>query len=189
MIGIKTSIKQIVETFQEERALFEGLRNLDTLEVYVGIPEENNDREEEEIGNAQLLYYHTHGSPLTNLPKRPLIEPALAEKENAAKISADIAKIVTLLLDSEKTKAKMNAERLGQRAVMMVNKWFKDPRNNWEPNKPATVLAKLKKTNLSKKKIREMYGRFLEGEYGIDTPLIDTGEMRHSITYTVVEKK
>ena len=53
-------------------------------------------------------------------------------------------------------------ERLGLKAQNVCRKWFVNPENGWAPNSPATIARK-----------------------GSDRPLIDTGELRKSITYVV----
>ena len=49
--------------------LFERLRGLQKRHIYVGIPQAENSRKGGEIGNAELLYIHTHG-----IRRRPMIE-------------------------------------------------------------------------------------------------------------------
>ena len=48
-----------------------------------------------------------------------------------------------------------------------VRAWFTDERNNWPPNAPSTIEKKSKNGKIK------------------DNPLIDTGELRKSITYVV----
>ena len=61
-------------------------------------------------------------------------------------------------------------EELKKTGMFVQNKvrsWFTDSRNGWPPNAPSTIKAKKGKSN----------------------PLIDTGELRKSITYVVSNKK
>jgi len=57
----------------------------------------------------------------------------------------------------------MNAlKRTGMDAASRVRMWFVNPKNLWAPNSPRTVKRK-----------------------GSDRPLIDTGQLRKSITYVI----
>ena len=65
-----------------------------------------------------------------------------------------------LQLDFDKGEKRLKAT--GMKAQNVVRAWFVNPKNNWPPNSPATIAAK-----------------------GSDRPLIDTAEMRKSITYVI----
>jgi len=158
------------------------------ISILVGIPEENAKREEDnEINNAQLLYIHTNGSPVNNLPARPVIEPALTVQDNKDKLTYSLKRIINLLLDDKKEEALSLAERTGQRAVNFVKRWFVDPRNGWPANKPATVWRKLRTVTNDKARMT-FFQKYLAGDPNIDTVLVDTAEMRNSITYIVEDK-
>lgn len=159
------------------------------INIFVGIPEENAKREDDkEMNNATLLYIHTNGSPVKNIPARPVIEPALTVADNKEKIASDLKQIMELTIDGKDSEALLKAEKTGQRAVNMVKKWFVDPRNGWAPNAPATVWRKIRKTGKDLKERMEIFQQYLSGEEGINTVLVDTAEMRNSITYIVEEK-
>ena len=66
------------------------LAQLKKKAVYVGIPKENSKRDDGEMTNASLLMIHSKGSPLRNLPARPVIEPAIEDETNKAKISKQL---------------------------------------------------------------------------------------------------
>ena len=66
------------------------LAQLKKKAVYVGIPKENSKRDDGEMTNASLLMIHSKGSPLRHLPARPVIEPAIEDETNKAKISRQL---------------------------------------------------------------------------------------------------
>ena len=118
-----------------------------------------------DVTNAELLFIHTHGSPINKIPARPVLQPAINADGNRQKIAAEINGSIRLSLagDSEGARKKMlRAALAGQNAA---RGWFTDGRNGWAPNKPATIARK-----------------------GSDRPLIDTGAMRNSIVGVVREE-
>lgn len=111
---------------------------------------------------AYQLYIMSHGSPLWQIPPRPVLEPAIEAHKGA---------ISTLFRDVIKAAARGDESAL-QRALIVCGiaaqnycrDWFTDPRNGWPPNSPRTIKMK-----------------------GSARPLIDTGTMRKAITYVVEE--
>lgn len=163
-------------------------------DVLVGVPEEEGSREGETITNAELAYIHTHGirqssmrsemnpsvesgektysqaydayitehgSPLWQSPPRPIIEPAI--EHNKAVLSEQMKEAILTALDGKDPEKDLVA--LGEMAQNAVRDWFENPENGWPENSPLTIAKK-----------------------GSDKPLIDTGALRTSITYTVRKK-
>ena len=133
--------------------------------VYVGIPAEKSVRKRGAVNNAELLFIHTNGSPIRHIPKRPVIEPAIqAHKEEIiAELRAACMASLDLIAPTP-AEATRHLERAGMRGMNAARGWFRDPRNGWAPNAPATIIRKKS-----------------------DRPLIDTGQMRRAITYLVRE--
>lgn len=67
------------------------LKELDRVDVLVGIPARTTPRTKQVINNASLLFIHTHGSPIRGIPARPVIEPAIAASGNKEAISTELA--------------------------------------------------------------------------------------------------
>ena len=135
--------------------------------VLVGIPQKKTKREDEPITNAELLYIHTNGSPKNHIPKRPVIEPAL--RDDRKRISSMLKNSMDTFLDAGEEAALKELEKVGIRAQKVSRGWFVNPNNHWPPNSPAVEAAKRKKKATDPK------------------PLIDTGELRKSITYVLVK--
>jgi hypothetical protein len=140
----------------------------------VGIPQNKASREKDgnqkasAVTNAELLYIHTNGSPARNIPARPVIEPAI---ENSVDKLVKRMKIVfQMLLDGNITGATLELDKTGMYAQNIVRNWFVDPLNHWAPNSPSVIAAKRRKGATDPK------------------PLIDTGELRKSITYVIRRK-
>lgn len=143
--------------------LYRALTRIAKSKVYVGIPPENNERDDgEPIGNAALLFIHSHGSPAQNIPQRQVIEPAV--EANRDLISKPLSEGAAALLNGDAGKARQALELAGQLAANASIRWFTDSRNGWAPNAPSTIRGK-----------------------GSSRPLIADGEMRAAITYFVDE--
>lgn len=174
------------------KGLFDRLVGLQKRHIYVGIPQAKDNRKTGKIGNAKLLYIHTHGirrgsmiremdqdmarglkysaafslyiqshgSPLWHSPPRPVLEPAL--KANSAKIGREFKNIYMACAKCDNAGMEAAITRTGQAAQEACQNWFRDPRNGWAPNAPATIARK--------KSAR---------------PLVSTGAMRDAITYVV----
>lgn len=113
-------------------------------------------------GVAYEMYVQAHGSPLWHIPPRPIIEPAIEAEGNKDVIAAELSNAAKAVLDEQPAEARQQLERAGMAAQVIVQNWFRDPRNEWSANAPATIEQK-----------------------GSDRPLIDTGTLRKSITYVV----
>lgn len=142
------------------------LQLLTRAEVFVGIPSSNNSRGDGKVGNAELLFIHTNGSALNHIPARPVLEPAITQPKTQELIAKQLSAVVTDILAIKPEAAEQDLEKAGLIAENAAKRWFTDPSNGWAPNAPATIARK-----------------------GSSKPLIDTGEMRRSITHVVVMPK
>lgn len=193
--GMKTkiNIKEVGKMIQEqkqldaERKLLINLKKIAQTGIYVGIPQEYSERKEKGMNNASLLYIHTHGSPVAGIPPRPLIEPAIEDTINSQKIADDLGEISRAIIDGDYVRAEKLMSVTGQDAVNMIDDWFEDPKNGWPPDAPATVKAKMRKTGKSLSKRKKMYADY-EAGLGGNQVLVDTGQLRRSITYVVGDK-
>lgn len=139
-----------------------NLLEFSKLDLLVGVPQEKTEREDtsRSITNAELMFIHTNGSPLKNIPKRPTIEPTIEEqKERIEKMfSSAVNKIL-----AHKGDGRDDLEKLG---IFLVNKIkAKFGSDELAPNAESTIAHKKS-----------------------DRPLIDTGQLRNSITYVVRKK-
>ena len=133
------------------------------MEVYVGIPEAEAPRPKGGVNNAELLFIHTNGSDLQHIPARPVIEPAIAK--NQAMISKELAVAGKLVLQGKESEAITQLENVGEFASGKCREYFDDPDNGWAKNSPATIKKK-----------------------GSDLPLIDTSELRKSLTWVLKDR-
>ena len=112
---------------------------------------------------AYQLYIMSHGSPLWQIPPRPVLEPALEAHADA--IGKLFAAVIRAACKGDEEATQRAIHRCGMAAQNYCRDWFTDPRNGWPPNSPVTIMLK--------KSAR---------------PMIDTGTMRKAITYVVREE-
>ena len=178
-------------------AMVSKVQAMTKKEVLVGIPQEEANRPGggDMVNNAELLYLHTngvrapamraemqesidagmkysaahslyvqtHGSPAYAIPPRPVLEPAI--RDSKAAIGKQIAGAYRAAMHGDMAGAERGLELAGMVAQNAARAWFENPKNQWPPNSARTIKAK-----------------------GSNSPLIDTGEMRKSITYVIRDK-
>ena len=168
----------------------EAMGTLKNAKVYVGIPEAETSRSGQPVTNAGLLFIHTNGSPLRHIPARPVIEPSI--EANHIALEEGLHEAASFVLDGQKDKAETTLKKVGTLGATGAKRWFTDPRNGWRQNAPSTIrrkLAKLTGQRLRKAlktlaSVAENMPLFGTTELdSINTPLIDTGEMRRAITH------
>lgn len=165
------SLVSVIESASKMHNIKKALKWTKNNYVLVGIPQKSTDRPKsnQKVGvtNAELLFMHTNGSPINNVPARPVIEPAIYnDRERIAKM---LSKAFSLKLDGKNEEAEKQLKLVGMRSQNVCRAWFTNPDNGWPPNAPSVYNNKLKKGSTDPK------------------PLIDTGELRKSITYVVVK--
>ena len=142
------------------------MNKLKDIDVLIGIPQEKDPRPKNTgVGNAELLFIHTKGSPLRGIPARPVIEPAIEDDKEA--ITDLLGEALKCILDGNVAEANSYLEKAGLEGQGAAQDWFTNTKNNWAQNSPATIIAKQAKGSTN------------------PMPLIDTGEMRKAITYII----
>lgn len=144
-MSIKSNLDKIQKQFLE----------LVKKEVAVGIPQEKNSKRGK-ITNAELLFVHEHGSPVKNIPPRPVLKPAI--ENNIDKIKFLYEEEFNNLINIKSNPNFLN--ELGLFSQNVIRERFTN--NDWSPLMEKTIKKK-----------------------GSTNPLIDTGELRKSITYVV----
>lgn len=161
-----------------------AMQALATHEVVVGIPAAKGERKEGEDGegpvtNAQLGYIHEKGSPKRNIPARPFlipgirkVQPGVVDQLRAAGRQALEGKLAGVL-------ACLN--RVGILAQNSARAHFVD--NDWPALADATLDKRPPADRGEDGKITRR--RKSRRERGALNPLIDTSQMRKSVTYLV----
>jgi hypothetical protein len=171
------------------KAIEDAMEEAMSLDVLVGVPDDAGSRSDDGSAaptNAELLYIHTNGSEINELPARPAIEPAL--EKNKEQVSQLLQKIADAAVSGDVDRVRAAAEKAGQQGASIARKWFTDPANGWAEIKKGTI--KSRKRRMSEKG-REKAAALVEAAGNTlpaFKPLIDTTQLRKSITYVVRKK-
>lgn len=133
--------------------------------VLVGVPSAKAAREaddahgaDREINNAALAYIHDNGAPEAGIPARPFMRPGIENAKPA--IIKGFKEAGQAALSGQHDRVVKMLNRIGLTAQSAIQEKITD--GPFVPLKPETIERK-----------------------GSDKPLIDTGQLRKSITYVV----
>jgi hypothetical protein len=165
--------------------LVDRVNSLALSDVLVGIPKAKSARNDGPIGNAALGYIHEFGSPAQNIPARPFLYPGV--KKAKAQITALFKQGAQDVLTGKGT-VDATLHKVGMVARNSVVSAITDPSPPFVPLKPRTVRDRLRKTAAGRrqlKKLKTTSAMQTWAQSGNIKPLIDTGQLRASITYVV----
>ena len=142
------------------KGFLERFREIGKPKVYIGVPTSKNGMHEGGINMATLLALHVLGAPSRGIPQRDPLRPPLIA--NAQRYSDLLALGLKNAL-ANGTDPKLVYEKIGIVAANDVKDYFIT--GNFKALSEKTIKAK-----------------------GSSKPLIDTGELRNSISYEVRNK-
>lgn len=166
--------------------LLAATRVLVRSQVLVGVPEETtDDREAGEPGppvtNAALAYIHDNGAPEANIPARPFMIPGIeAVREDVTKV---LARAASYALSGNAAKVDEGFRRVGTIVSTSVRRKIDD--GVPPPLADATVARRAARGRKGAKQELANRAAGMAPSLDLAKPLIDTGEMRKSITYVV----
>lgn len=169
-----------------------AVKTLTRLEVLVGIPGENAERDTtpgakpSPISNVWLGYVHEFGSPKHNIPARPFLVPGV--RDAMPTLLPMLKKAGELALDFKEPGAvTQQLVKVGLAAASAVQ--MKITTGPFQPIADATKRARLYRKasyrNASAMQKHRMMEKWLGGDF---TPLVDTGAMRQAVTFVVRPK-
>jgi hypothetical protein len=176
-------------------SLLEGIRYLTETEVLVGVPDENANRttagDEGPITNAAIAYIHDNGAPEQNIPARPFMLPGITASQAA--ITAQLRRSASdALKAAESGRNTIAAAAAGMDAAglvaaagikMAISDGIPPPLSD------ATVRRRASKGRKGAKEELELRAAGEAPGTDLVKPLIDTGEMRNSITYVKRQRR
>ncbi|MFG1417178.1 hypothetical protein V5F38_05110 [Xanthobacter sp. V0B-10] len=165
---------KIQTTKNKVSGVIASLKGLTKQDVLVGIPDENAPRTEAEeearrgepINNATIGYINELGSPAGNIPARPHLMPGIDRAKD--KIASHLVTGAKGTLSGVADAASIALEKVGLEATSAVK----------------MVITEVIPPPLAERTLADRKARGRTGE----TPLIDTGQYRNSITYVVRPK-
>ena len=172
-------------TKDELKKVLRSIQQLAAQQVLVGIPATTTERKgAEPINNATIGYIQEAGSPANNLPARPFLVPGVQDALPGA--TEQLKKGAQAALGGNMDGADKRVHAAGivaQNAVRArINEGVPPPLAE------ATLEARARR---GRKGAQEELDRRAEGKpAGVDLakPLIDTGQLRNSITYVIRKK-
>lgn len=153
-------------------SVLKATEGLAKTEVLVGIPGEEDPREDATIGNAAIGYIHEFGAPAANIPARPFLEPGV--RGALDQIGDILQKGAEAAMNGDKQTSTQSLDAAGFTAVNGVIERIRS--NIPPPLAPATIRRRRTRTPGS------TYRRQAATAADV-TALIDTGQLLHSITY------
>ncbi|WP_283149009.1 hypothetical protein [Silvimonas soli] len=182
-------------------AVLKGIASLARQDVLVGIPGTEGDHAGEDgrpVTKAELGYIHENGSPASNIPARPFLLPGVRDVQD--KTINDFRAAATAALNGNSEKVLSAMSRAGERAAQSAKSVMTN--SAYTPLKPGTIANRWRSRNTaSRRKGEKQYMDMIasgaqaagmslsdiEAAAGIQ-PLINTGELRNSITYVIRKK-
>ncbi|EME2055572.1 hypothetical protein VWS57_001915 [Cronobacter sakazakii] len=166
------------------QSIVDALKTLANKDVLVGIPESKDERDDGDIGNAEIGYINENGSPAQNIPPRPHLIPGVksVEEQTVPQLKA----AAQAALDGNAAGAERALNRAGTLAANGVRRYMTI--TGFTPLADSTVEARARR---GRKGAKEELARRAAGESpGTDLvkPLIDTGQYRRAITHVVRDK-
>jgi len=171
--------------------VFQDIADLLRKKVLIGIPESKAERtEESEINNARIGYIMEFGSPKMNIPARAFLVPGV---EAARPKALDYLKLaVKASLEGNQQKVDLNLNSAG---IIGANEARAKINSNIPPPlSPATIRNRMRQRGAkTMRQSEKQYFQLLksgltpeqaQGNAGI-VSLINTGQLRNSITYVI----
>jgi hypothetical protein len=166
---------RLIVLADKEADLDKAIKQLTSTTVAVGIPNAKTSRKKGSMTNSVLGYLFEVGSPATNMPARPWLNPGIKESQSKwipfLRQAAEAALAGNL---SAMTKA-FNAAGLTAVSAVKSRIQSKIP----PPLKPSTIRGRFRRRG------QKVPKDFSAADV---TPLIDTGQFINSINYVVRKK-
>lgn len=149
-------------------AIMRALHSLTGRDVLVGIPSERSERLDkgEPIDNATLGYIHEFGAPRANIPARPFLFPGVEDAR--PEVLERFAKATEAALQGKDGEVERQLHTAGLIAQNKVRARINEG-----------IAPELSESTIKARQARGRTGT---------KPLIDTGQLRNSITYVIRKK-
>lgn len=147
--------------------VLKSIQSLVKERTLVGIPASNAERRDGPINNAAIGYINEFGSPANNIPARPFLIPGVEAAQ--PQVVKQLRKGADQALDGKLDAADKALHRAGIVAVNAVRAKINE--GVPPPLKPSTIAARERRGRTGTK------------------PLIDTGQLRNSLTYVIRKVK
>jgi hypothetical protein len=187
-------MKAVTITKDNVSKVFQAITKITGKQVLVGIPDNGqNVRDDEPVNNATIGYAMEFGSPASNVPARPFLIPGVkkSEKESLRQLR-------------QACEAALNGNQPGMlqglnRAGIVASNEVKHTINSNipPPLAPSTIRNRYRQRQTKRRESEQVYLDLVKNgappgaaqtDVGI-VALVNTGQLRNSITYVVRDKK
>lgn len=174
--------------------VFKQINDLVGKQVLVGIPDNGqNKRDEEPANNATIGYAMEFGLPEHNVPARPFLIPGVQKARGKALVQ--LKQAATAALEGNGAAMDQALARAGILASNEVKHTIND--NIPPPLKPGTIANRHRGRGTKRRESEQVYLDLVRkgaapGAAQVDVgivALVNTGQLRNSITYVVRKKK
>lgn len=155
--------QQNLRPLQEQSLLkqqYDFKEELERNHIFIVLKDGDKKTDKNSLALNQQLYIHEQGSPINNLPPRPVVHIGL--EEGREEINVFLQQGIELARRGRKMESEQAFMEAGERAVACVKRTF-----------GGSELAPFKKKTFKQKKGL------------INAPLIDTGALRDAVTYEI----
>jgi hypothetical protein len=170
-------------------AIADALKVLADIEVLVGFPEETTQRppdaERPDITNAALGYIHDNGEPDAHIPARPFMVPGMKRAE--PEVEKYLTGALKATMQGKTIVAEQQIHGAGLAAQSAIRKTIDD--GVPPPLAEATLRRRAAKGRKGAQQELDNRDAGLPPSMLLAKPLIDTGEMRKSVTYVIRSRK
>jgi hypothetical protein len=165
-------------------AVVESINDLVGKSVLVGIPASEAQRDDDSpMDNATLGYLHETGSPAANIPARPFLIPGVNDSQGT--FEPELRKAAGSALDGNKKQVKAHLNSAGLIASQAVKNVLNTA--DYAPLAISTLRARARKGRNGAAAELSSRAAGNAPNNANARPLVDTGELRNSITYVLRE--
>ncbi|MFP0547892.1 hypothetical protein ACLDXX_04695 [Acinetobacter baumannii] len=162
--------------------ILNAVSELSQTQVLVGVPHGEARTDGDGMTNAQIGYLLETGSPAMNLPPRPFLAPGVAAVQEV--VSEKLINAAHAAFDGKPQRMQMYLKAAGSKAMSSVQLYFVE--GSFAPLSIETIKARARRGRSGAKKyLKQM--KLGPPEAGLVKPLIDTGQLRKSVTYIIKE--
>lgn len=162
----------VKETGDGLKGIKEAIAFFNSNRVMVGIPDGGGSHGG--MSNVALAFIHSNGSPKHNIPARPFLEPAI--EQTADQIAEHMKAAAIQAIEGNTDAAMKKLDDAGTVGENAVKSFFKS--GGLAPNAEITIHGGWMKNKVSGKTF------YVKGKNSAG-PLIDTGNLRGSITHVI----
>lgn len=171
----------------EFSGLVSRMRTLADLQILVGVPEDQTQREDDQVGmtNAALAYIHDNGAPEQSIPPRPFMLPGIESVK--PELERRLKKMAKTVVTDQVGVMAAQATAIGLRAKVAIQNKI----NEGIPPPLAESTLRQRASRGRKGAQEELKSRREGNPAGtiLAKPLIDTAQMRNSVNYVIRSRK